>query len=378
LDVLIVAAEASSSLYAKRLLEEWSRRGRKVHAFGIGSQDMTSLGFEALGRAEDLAVVGIQEVLSNYTQIRRVFWSLVKKAEEQKPKFALLFDYPDFNLRLAKELKKRGFKVIYYISPQVWAWRKSRIHQIKKNVDRMLVLFPFEKEFYEKNGVEVDFVGHPLLDELTEDRVSPRVRHEGRQRLGLLDHEVLLGIMPGSRKSELKHHFQLFIDVADRLNTEMPGLKLALLVAPTVHLDHVRNLLPKRDFPLRIVQDDPIRMISYCDVVLCKSGTGSLLVGVLGKPMVIVYKMNAFSAWLARRFVEIKNFGMINLVLKRTVVPELFQEQASVENIVNELRPLILDANLREKKSLEIKEILNALGDKGATKRVADVLEGYF
>src|SRR4051812_39176887 len=183
--VLIVAAEASSSIYAQRLLEYWAEHEVKVKPFGIGSESMRKLGFEVLGRSEDLAVVGLQEVISHFPLIRKTFHSLVDEAAKRRPKFALLLDYPDFNLRLAKKLKALGIPVIYYISPQVWAWRTSRVNLIRKVVDHILVLFPFEEEFYQKNNVKVSFVGHPLLDELNREIFDKEIRKERRQRYGV-------------------------------------------------------------------------------------------------------------------------------------------------------------------------------------------------
>ena len=164
--VLIVAAETSSCLYALRLLQHWKKQGLKVNAFGIGNREMEAEGFQIIGRSEELAVVGIQEVLAHFGDIKKAFYGLLDSAKEKKPQVALLLDYPGFNLRLAKRLKAMQIPVVYYISPQVWAWRTGRVNFIRRVVDRMLVLFPFEREFYEKHHVPVDFVGHPLLDEL--------------------------------------------------------------------------------------------------------------------------------------------------------------------------------------------------------------------
>ena len=163
LRVLLVAAEVSSSLYARRLLEQWQSEKLDVEAFGIGSEDMEELGFERLGKAEELAVVGVTEVLSNFGLIRKTFYDLINAAKTRKPDVILLLDYPDFNLRLAEKLKVLGFPIVYYISPQIWAWRQKRVHQIKRLVDKVLVLFPFEESFYKEYDVPVDFVGHPLF-----------------------------------------------------------------------------------------------------------------------------------------------------------------------------------------------------------------------
>lgn len=374
--VLIVAAEASSSLYAQRLLEHWQAQERKVAAFGIGSRPMEKLGFEILGRSEDLAVVGLQEVIAHFSQIRQTFHALVEQARLRKPKFALLLDYPDFNLRLAKKLKALGIPVVYYVSPQVWAWRKSRVHTIKKVVDRMLVLFPFEKDFYQQYDVPVDFVGHPLLDEISGRLVDPKFWVEQRQKYGFSPKDVVLALMPGSRRSELKHHLATQLAVGERLARKHPNLQVALLVAPTFEVEELKAQLPDLKFSLRLIRSEPFEMIGLADVVLCASGTATLMVGLMGKPMVIMYRMNRFTAWIAKLFVRsTPYFGMINLVLGRRTVPELFQEQANVERLADELSAMIESPQLRADIEEDLKRAQHLLGDRGATVRVDRILQ---
>ncbi len=377
--VLIVAAEASSTLYAQRLLEHWQKQEVPVQAFGIGSRQMEALGFEPLARSEDLAVVGIQEVLAHWSEIKSAFHGLVKAAQERRPKVALLLDYPDFNLRLAKKLKALGIPVVYYISPQLWAWRTSRIKTVKQAVDKMLVLFPFEVDFYRQHQVDVEFVGHPLLDEMEERFFSEEDFHFRRSRYGLGPQDKLLGLMPGSRKSELKHHLKTQMETARRMVAAQPRLRVALLVAPGLDVEYVRSLLPEDlNFSLILMQAEPFPMIQLCDALLCASGTATLMVGLMQKPMVVMYKMNPLSAFLAKRFVRsTKYFAMINLILDELVVPELFQEEAQPERLQKELIPLLFDPQGRK----EVQERLSAaralLGEQGATARVAKALEVY-
>lgn len=376
--VLVIAAETSSALYAQRLLELWKGQDVPIHAFGVGSQEMEALGFEIVGRSETMAVVGLQEVLKHYKHIKSVFDKLVKIAEERRPKFALLLDYPDFNLRLAAKLKKLNIPVIYYISPQVWAWRTSRVHKIKKIVDKMLVLFPFEKDFYQKFQVDVEFVGHPLLDELNEKIFDKNEVHQLRQRYGIDPQDYLVGLMPGSRLSELDHHLDTQLKTAEILYKNNPTLKFALLVAPNFSVNEIKEKLPDYRVPLLVIKEDPMKMVSLCDVVLCASGTATLLVGLVEKPMVIMYKMKVLTAWLAKRFVKSTPFfGMINLVLGKKVVSELFQEQASPEILSNELEALLLSPEKRMQMTTELKKAKDLLGHKGATDRVAKILEDF-
>lgn len=375
-EILIVAAEASSSLYAQRLLEHWRERKVRVHAFGIGSRAMEQLGFEIIGRSEELAVVGLQEVIAHWSDIKKAFHGLVAAAEKRRPKAALLLDYPDFNLRLAKKLKALGIPVVYYISPQVWAWRQSRVHLIKRVVDKMLVLFPFEVDFYRKFDVPVNFVGHPLLDELGPELFDERECQRRRLKYNILPQDVVLGLMPGSRRSELKHHLETQLAVARRLKETRPNLKIALLVAPTFTKEEVQALLPPLDVPMIIIKDEPFSMISVADVVLCASGTATLMVGLMNKPMVVMYRMNDITAWIARRFVKsTAHFGLINLVLGERAVPELFQGEASVAGLVSALEPMVDRDGERHRLAAKLKQAKLRLGERGATGRVAAELE---
>lgn len=376
--VLIIAAEASSSLYAERLLEYWKKAGRDVQAFGIGSRAMETLGFECLGRSEEMAVVGIQEVLKHLPLIRRVYHGLLEQAEKRRPKVALLMDYPDFNLRLAKDLKKRGIKVVYYISPQVWAWRTGRVKLIRRVVDHMLVLFPFEEVFYREHGVKSDFVGHPLLDELPPEK-SPEERLLRRQKFGISADDVVLGLMPGSRRSEISHHLDAQLATAAILVRQNSGIRPVLMVAPTLDRAELQSKLARFAFPIQIIKESPLEMIDLADVILVASGTATLMVGLMKKPMVIMYRMNALTAWLAKKLVtKTKFFGMVNLIMDRLVVPELFQEDANPERMATELSRFINDRKAYAETAAELALLRDRLGKKGATANVARLLDGYF
>lgn len=377
--ILIVAAEASSCLYAQRLLQHWKKHNISVEAFGIGDQSMLDEGFECLARAEDLAVVGLQEVVKHWPVIKKAFYALLEAAQTRKPQVVLLLDYPGFNLRLAKKLKLLGIPVVYYISPQVWAWRQGRVKTIRQIIDKMLVVFPFEVDFYKTHQVEVNFVGHPLLDEIDPKHFDKSLRELHRAKYGILPDEILLGLMPGSRRSEMGHHLQVQLDAAKTLQQKYPKLKVALFVAPNFSKEQVQEYLTQLDFPLMLIKDEPFSMISLADVVLCASGTATLMVGLLEVPMVVMYKMNRLTAWLAKMFVKsTKYFGLINLVLDERAVPELFQEHADAQHLVRELEPLIMNPERRRLVAEKLKPAKDRLGSKGATVRVAEALENYW
>lgn len=377
--ILIVAAEASSCLYAQRLLQYWKAEGIQVEAFGIGNRAMAEEGFECLGWAEELAVMGVQEIVSHFPVIKKAFYDLLDAAEKRRPQVVLLLDYPGFNLRFAKKLKAMGIPVVYYISPQIWAWRTGRVKLIQKIIDKMLVVFPFEKDFYSQHGVEVEFVGHPLLDELDPRFFDLEARDIHRAKYGIQKDEVLLALMPGSRNSEMKHHLDAQLAAARELQNKYPRLKVALFVAPNFSKEQVQERLSGLDFPLMLIKDEPFSMIDLADVILCASGTATLMVGLLEKPMVIMYRMNWLTAVMAKFFVkQTKYFGLINLVLDQRAVPELFQEQSDHVHLVDHLSDLIQSRARREEVAKSLATAKDRLGNKGATVRVAAALNQYW
>lgn len=377
-DILIVSAEASSALYAERLLELWQSQGKKVRAFGIGSNRMEELGFERLGKAEELAVFGISEVISHYDKIKFTFDLLVAEAKKRRPKVVMLMDYPGFNLRLAKEMHALGIPVVYYISPQIWAWKKGRVETVKKYCDKVLVVFPFEKAFYDEKGVPCEFVGHPLLDELQEKYFSEDYRLMHRRRCGIQDDQIVVGLMPGSRRKEIEHHLPLQIEVATELYRHNPKVKVLVMTAPSVEKDTLADKLDELRFPYMLLKDEPFEMIHLADVVLAASGTATLMVGLLEKPMVVMYRLSTLTALLAKMLVRgVKFFGIVNLIMNREVVPERFQWAANREELTRLMVRAMEDQSYRASVIADLKELKNRLGQTGATVRVAAQLETY-
>lgn len=377
--VLIVAAEASSALYAERLLQDWAHKDRKIQAFGVGTQAMEKLGFERLGKSEEMAVVGAAEVIEKYSLLRSVFDTLVQEASRRVPDFALVLDYPDFNLKLAGKLKALNIPVIYYVSPQVWAWRSGRIHKIKELCKEVLLLFNFEKAFYERHDVPHTFVGHPLLDELKPQFFEKQFIDLQRSRRGIQKDEVVLGLMPGSRKSELKLNFPTQLETARRLYKKNRNLKVMVLIAPTVTQEELQEYMSEVRFPVIFVKDEPANMILLTDVILATSGTATLFVALLEKPMVMMYKLKWSTYILAKAMVRgVKMFGLPNLIAEKLIVKERIQYQASSQILEQDLQELIDKAPVRQQMISELKSLKSKLGDRGATTRVAETLEKYF
>ena len=375
---MIIAAEASSTHYAAKLIKFWRSQNKNFDFYGVGSQEMESLGFRRIGKSEEMAVVGIAEIFENFKLIRNVFRSLIAEALKKPPDVVLLMDYPDFNLRLAKKFKALGIKVFYYISPQVWAWRKSRIHDIKAYCEKVFLLFPFEKEFYDRYQVPNEFVGHPLLEDLDPDLFNAEKIKWRRSKYGVLTNEKILALMPGSRKGEVEQHIAIQLQVANKLLQEFPQLRLFVFVAPPLSKEYIQSKLEGFKHSFVLMKDDPNQMIALADYILVASGTATLMVGLLEKPMVIMYKVKWLTGVIGKMLTKgLKYFGLVNLVLDKEVVPERKQEQVTVEELTQLMRQYIVSQEHTQKTIQELKKLRLNLGDVGATARVAKSLEKY-
>ena len=402
--ILIVAAEASSCMYAKLFMKSWKKFYPDTHFFGVGDREMKSQGMECVGLAENLAVVGFQEVLSNQREIRKSFHNLVRITETRKPCFALLLDYPGFNLRLTVRLKKSGVPVVYYLSPQLWAWREGRVKYIKQFVDDMMVVFPFEVDFYKKHGIQAHFVGHPLVEIINQEaqntlfssHKSPWGRehsikrkenfpfpekineisgsHENRKKTSLLQ-KPILGLMPGSRKSEIKYNLKIQWLAAQKLMKKY-DINVKFLVAPTLEVNFLKQQLPDSSHPVEFLKNKPTEMIRQCDFILAASGTATLQAALCEKPMVVMYCMNKITAFLAKFFVgHLSHYCIVNIIANRRIVPEFIQSEARPECLAKELEKILTFQDYREKMILSLKEISQDLGCGGATENLVRFLK---
>ncbi|MGZ3691775.1 MAG: lipid-A-disaccharide synthase, partial [Pseudobdellovibrio sp.] len=320
----------------------------------------------------------IAEIAAHYSELKVIFNKLVEEAIKRKPNVVILMDYPDFNLMLAKKLKPHGIHVVYYISPQVWAWRKNRIHKIKEYCEKVYLLFPFEVDFYKTHQVPFEFVGHPLLDELNQDLLDKSKLQHRREKYGVKSDEKILALMPGSRRGELDRHLDIQLEVAKRLLQKHSNLRLAILVAPTISRESFLERLDNFKSPYILLQDDPYKMISLADYVLVASGTATLMVGLLQKPMVIMYRVKWLTGIIIKMISKgVKYFGLVNLILNEEVVPERLQEQSNVEELFSLMNRYIEDESYTRSVVDKLKRLPEFLGEKGATARVADSIEKY-
>ncbi len=364
-------------MYAKLFINEWREDFPDTHFFGVGDRALSQdFKMECIGYAEDLAVVGLQEVISHWSEIKKCYYEILERAEALKPRFALLIDYPGFNLRLAKDLKAKGIPVVYYVSPQLWAWKKGRVKKVKKFVDDMMVVFPFEVDFYKNYNIEAHFVGHPLIEvienELKDSNlIDKKTDCWGPQAL----RKPILGIMPGSRKSEIQFNLSTQLKTAQKLMAQ-DLVEARLLLAPTLNLEDIKLRAGEDLSGIEIVQKKPTLMIGECDLILSASGTATLQVALCEKPMVVMYRMNPITAFFARLLVTtVEFFCIVNLIAQEKVVPELFQNQAQSEKLESELLKILRDKTYRETMLSKLLKIKDKLGAGKATANLVQYLK---
>ena len=356
-------------------MEYLKKQDPALKFFGVGSKAMEKKGFECLGYSEDMAIVGLVEVITHYPELKRIFNHLIEQANVRKPAVVLLLDYPDFNLRIAKELKPFNHRVFYYISPQVWGWRQNRIFDIKKYCEKVFLLFPFEVDFYKQHDVPFEFVGHPLLDDLGPELFDASKIAVRRSQFGIKKSEKVLLLMPGSRKGEIERHMQIQLDTAEILIKKYPQIRIVIACAPSLTKEFLLEKMNSFKAPYLMLQEDPNQMIALSDLVLSASGTATLMVGLLEKPMVIMYKMNWLSGKIAIYLTRhMRFFGLPNLVLNELVVKEFKQDEVATKQLTTELEKLIVDEKYYNSVVSKLKNIRHHLGDKGASKKVADHL----
>lgn len=367
--LLVVAGEASGDLHAARLLSELKRVRPDLRPFGMAGEESAKAGVELLAESREVAVVGITEVLRVLPRAREVFDLLVAEAAKRRPPVALLVDFPEFNLRLVKKLKRLGVRVVYYVSPQVWAWRRGRVRMIARWVDRMLVLFPFEQAFYDAHGVQVEHVGHPLVDEVPELPQAWDAPHaaDGPRRLVLL---------PGSRRSEVEKLLPVMLQSAVELARQVP-LCVTLVRAQTIAPEQLQRHLDEAGLAAAGVKVDVVDsdqrfcVVASSHLVLCASGTATLEVALLRTPLLVLYRLHRGSYWLGKLMVRLPWFSLVNLVLDEEVVPELLQAEANPERIAAESLRLLTDARARAAMRQRLGEVRGRLGATGASVRAA-------
>lgn len=369
--IVIVAGEASGDAHAAHLVEEIKRLNPSVTFSGLGGEKMRKAGVELYEDMTRLAVVGFVEVLKHYSEFKKIFDRTLDEVRRRSPAVVILVDYPGFNLRLARELKPLGIRVIYYISPQVWAWKENRVKAIKANTDRMLVLFAFEKDFYARHGMDVDFIGHPLIDDV-KTTVS---KEESLKCFGLSPSAPLtVGLLPGSRNKEIERLLPVMLKTAELIARDRPGSQFIIFKAPTVDRRLFNECLGAVSLSIAVVEYDIYNGVAACDAGMVASGTATLETALLGTPMVVVYK-TAFLTWLlARLMIKIDCIGLVNVVAGKKIVPECIQFDATPSRIAATLKAIYDNPSRIKEIKNELAQVRSRLGEPGASRRAAEVI----
>ncbi|MBW1950132.1 MAG: lipid-A-disaccharide synthase [Deltaproteobacteria bacterium] len=367
--VLIVAGEASADLHGANLVKAIRRLEPGAAFAGIGGAAMSEAGVRVLVPSSEMAVVGLTEVFSRLGTILASYRKMKGLLKEGRPDLLILIDYPGFNLRLAGVARALNVPVLYYIGPQVWAWRQGRVKKIKKRVSRMAVILPFEQAFYAERGVKVDYVGHPLLD------ACPReiLQHGDAEVLPHESGDVKLGLMPGSRTEEISRLLPDMLLAAERLKRVFPSLHCVLPLAPTVKEDFLRSFTARAGLPVRITGATVYEALKGCRAALVASGTATLEVALMGIPMVILYRVSGLTYWAGRAVVRVPHIGLVNLVAGEEVARELIQGEATPENICAEVLPLMKEGEARRKSIGDLRRVQRLLGRGGASRKAAEI-----
>lgn len=367
---MIVAGEASGDIYGADLVSAAQVLDPQLHFFGIGGQRMRETGVQTLVDSADMAVVGLVEVLRHFDVISAAFLKLKKILREDPPALLVLIDYPGFNLRLAKVAKRAGVKVLYYISPQIWAWRQGRVKKIARLVDHMAVILPFEAAFYERVGLPVTFVGHPMLDMV---QVSMN-REQAALSFGLDPSRKIVGLFPGSRKNEVERLLPVIIESARLVERQFPGAQFVVPVASTLSRDDLAPQILAAGIDARFTHERIHDLIRGCDAVISVSGTVTLEIALIGTPMVIIYKLSPLTYLLAKRLVKVEHIGLCNIIAGETVVRELIQHDANPAMISAEIEKILGNVMYANEIRQKLSAVRSQLKCGGASANVARLI----
>lgn len=365
---MLVAGEASGDARGAELVRDLKQRNPSMEVFGMGGDNLRQAGMRVVYDVAKVAGVGFSEVLGNLRNLWRAYRLLRRLLLDRRPSLLILIDFPEFNMGLARIARRHGITVLYYISPQIWAWRPYRIRKIVSRVDAMAVVFPFEADLYESFGMkEVRFVGHPLVDVVRPDQD----RETSLRRIGLDSAKLTVAMMPGSRKTEVVSLIGPMTEAAARLAAER-DVQFILIRANTIDRSELEQAVAGSPITVRIVDGDTYNMLAAADLVWVASGTATLEAGLLEKPMVITYRLSPLSYWLGRRLIRVKDVGLVNIVAGERVVPELIQGEVTVDRILAETDRL-LQPEVRQSVVRRLAEVRRRLGGPGAPGRVADM-----
>jgi lipid-A-disaccharide synthase len=368
--VMIIAGEASGDLHGSFLVREMLSINPTLRFYGIGGNKMREAGVTLMAHAADIAVVGITEVFSKIGAFFKIISQIKKSMDAMRPDLVILIDFPDFNLNIAaRAAKKRNLKTFYYISPQVWAWRAGRVGQIKKLVDKMAVILPFEVDFYAARGFTVHYVGHPLRDIVRTD-FTPS---QAKLHFGLSEKKTTIGLLPGSRMSEITKLLPEMLAAARIISERIPDTQYILPLADTLEETFVAGIVADSGIKITIVPERAYDVLACCDLAIVASGTATLETGLMGVPLIVIYKVSLFSEFIGRMIIKPQHIGMVNIIAGKTVAPELIQQNANGPRIASEALAILLNDERKRDIIMELNDIRAKLGEPGAARRAAQM-----
>jgi lipid-A-disaccharide synthase len=368
--ILVVTGEASGDAHAAELVAALQARRPDFRFFGMGGSKLAARGVELLYGAHEVSVMGITEVLPKIPRILQVLRGIAAAAAERRPACAILVDIPDFNLRLAARLKALGIPVAYYVSPMIWAWRRGRVKTIRKRVDRMLCILPFEEDFYRDSGVDARYVGSPVVEQVP----PPANTTTFRQRLGLPVEAPTLALLPGSRMSEIRRLLPTMVSAAKQLTAERPGLQIVVPVAPTIPREEITSRFEGSGLSPRLVDGRAPEAVGASDAAIVASGTAVLEAGLMQRPLVVVYRVSLITYLVGRLMLKVAHVALVNLLAGRRLVPELLQGDMTPERIAAEIRRVWDPGPPREEMLRGLEEVRGRLGGPGAAERAAEAV----
>lgn len=373
--LVVIAGEASGDLHAARLVEDLRVPYPSARFYGLGGEKLRAAGVTLWHDLTQLAVVGFIEILRNYGRFKRIFDDTLGKIAALKPDAVILVDYPGFNLRLVRELKKRGIRTVYFISPQVWAWGRGRMALIRSHVDLMLVLFRFEEELYRDDAFNVTWVGHPLLDAVRPSKTRRQLLAE----VGFEDRAPVVGLLPGSREREVRSLLPVMLGAAQRIHKKYPRSQFLVCRAATVARQLYKDAIDRfnLEFPYKILDDDTYNGVEASDAVLVASGTATLETAIINRPMLILYRVSLLTWLMAKLCIRIPYIGLVNVVAGRKVVPELIQFDATPDKVAVAFGALWDDAARLEATRSALAAVRASLGTPGASRRAAEAIASF-
>jgi lipid-A-disaccharide synthase len=368
--ILIVAGENSGERYGADVVREFKKRQPGFSFFGVGGKKMRQEGVDLVFTVDELSAIGIFEVVAKIPRIMNLASRLEDEIGRRKPLGAVLIDSPDFNLHLARKLKKKGTPVLYYISPTVWAWRSGRLKTIKRVVTRMCLIFPFERELYEKHGISAAFIGHPLKEKVR----TQLSREEFFRKYSLPYGAKIIALLPGSRRTELKNHLPVLRQAVRRMKTAFP-VHFLLLLAESLARSDLDRFIGPGDGNIQVIDSDAYDAIAYSDVALSACGTANLEAALLGTPFVAFYRVSPLTYYPFRRFLKIRDYSIVNILAGKRVVPELIQRRFSAKRLAEEAERLLFSEETKAQMRAEFRRIASSLGRERASENVARELE---